>query len=100
MQRIFEDISRCLNQRDDLLVRARNWSEHNATLEAVYFIYLFIFILMNLLSNLHTYYIRYKDKNLTNERQNTRHKSQISRYTQTEKHKRDTKSPVRGAPRN
>ena len=33
---------------------------------------------MNLLSNLHTYYIRYKDKNLTNERQNTRHKSQIS----------------------
>ena len=42
----------------------------------------------------------YKDKNLTNERQNTRHKSQISRYTQTEKHKRDTKSPMRGAPRN
>jgi hypothetical protein len=36
-------------------------------------IYLFIY-LMNLLSNLHTYYIRYKDKNLTNERQNTRHK--------------------------
>ena len=33
---------------------------------------------MNLLSNLHTYYIRYKDKNLTNERQKTRHKSQIS----------------------
>ena len=55
---------------------------------------------MNLLSNLHAYYIRYKDKNLTNERLNTRHKSQISRYTQTEKHKRDTKSPMRGAPRN
>jgi hypothetical protein len=54
---------------------------------------------MNLLSNLHTYSIRYKDKSLTNERQNTRHKSQISRYTQTEKHKRDTKSPMRGAPR-
>ena len=33
---------------------------------------------MNLLSNLHTYYIRYKDKNLTNERQNTRHKLQIN----------------------
>jgi hypothetical protein len=60
---------------------------------------LFIY-LMNLLSNLHTYYIRYKDKNMTNERQNTHHKSQISRYTQTEKHKRDTKSPMRGAPRN
>ena len=62
--------------------------------------YLLFDYLMNLLSNLHTYYIRYKDKNLTNERQNTRHKSQISRYTQTEKHKRDTKSPMRGAPRN
>jgi hypothetical protein len=30
MQRIFGDI-----QRDDLLIGARNWSEHNATLEAV-----------------------------------------------------------------
>ena len=35
MQRIFGDIPRCLNQRDDLLIGARNWSEHNATLEAV-----------------------------------------------------------------
>jgi hypothetical protein len=35
MQRIFGDIPRCLNQRDDLLSGARNWSEHNATLEAV-----------------------------------------------------------------
>jgi hypothetical protein len=55
---------------------------------------LFIY-LMNLLSNLHMYYIRYKDKYLTNERQNTRHKSQISTYNQTEKHKRDIKSPMR-----
>jgi cell division protein FtsL len=63
------------------------------------FIYLFIY-LMNLLSNLHTYYIRYKDKNLTNERQKHVTNSQISRYAQTKKHKRDTKSPMRGAPRN
>jgi hypothetical protein len=35
MQRIFGDIPRCLNQRDDLLIGARNWSEHNATLKAV-----------------------------------------------------------------
>ena len=35
MQRIFGDISRYLNQRDDILIGARNWSEHNATLKAV-----------------------------------------------------------------
>ena len=35
MQRFFGDIPRCLNQRDDLLIGARNWTEHNATLEAV-----------------------------------------------------------------
>ena len=35
MQQIFDNISRCLNQRDDLLIGARNWTEHNATLEAV-----------------------------------------------------------------
>ena len=35
MQRIFGDIPRCLNQRDDILIGARNWAEHNATLEAV-----------------------------------------------------------------
>ncbi len=35
MQRIFGDIPRCLNQRDDLLIGARNWAEHNARLEAV-----------------------------------------------------------------
>ena len=35
MQRIFGDIPRCLNQRDDLLIGARNWTEHNSTLEAV-----------------------------------------------------------------
>lgn len=35
MQRIFGDIQRCLNQRDDLLIGARNWEEHNAILEAV-----------------------------------------------------------------
>ena len=35
MQRIFGDIPRCLNQRDDLLIGARNWAEHNATLKAV-----------------------------------------------------------------
>jgi hypothetical protein len=37
MQRIFGDIPRCLiNQRDNLLIGARNWSEHNATLEDVF----------------------------------------------------------------
>ena len=35
MQRIFGDIPRCLNQRDGLLFGARNWTEHNSTLEAV-----------------------------------------------------------------
>lgn len=35
MQRIFGDISRYLNQTDDILTGAGNWSDHNATLEAV-----------------------------------------------------------------
>ena len=35
MQRIFGDIPRCLNQRDDILLGARDWTEHNQTLETV-----------------------------------------------------------------
>ena len=33
--RIFGDIPRCLNQRDDILVGGRNMGEHNKTLKAV-----------------------------------------------------------------
>ena len=33
--RIFGDIPRCLNQRDDILLGGRNMVEHNTTLEAV-----------------------------------------------------------------
>ena len=33
--RIFGDIPRCLNQRDDILLGGRNFEEHNKTLEAV-----------------------------------------------------------------
>ena len=33
--RIFGDIPRCLNQRDDILLGGRNLAEHNETLEAV-----------------------------------------------------------------
>ena len=33
--RIFGDIPRCLNQRDDILLGGRNMEEHNKTLEAV-----------------------------------------------------------------
>ena len=33
--RIFGDIPRCLNQRDDILLRERNVEEHNKSLEAV-----------------------------------------------------------------
>ena len=33
--RIFGDIPRCLNQRDDILLGGRNMAEHNKTLEAV-----------------------------------------------------------------
>ena len=33
--RIFGDIPRCLNQRDDILLKGRNMEEHNKTLEAV-----------------------------------------------------------------
>ena len=35
MQKIFGDIPRCLNQRDDILIGARDWTEHNQTLEQV-----------------------------------------------------------------
>ena len=35
MQSIFGDIPRCLNQRDDLLIGAKDWNEHNKTLAAV-----------------------------------------------------------------
>ena len=31
MNRIFGDIPRCLNQRDDILIGASNWKEHNDT---------------------------------------------------------------------
>ena len=33
--RIFSDIPKCLNQRDDILIGGRNMAEHNETLEAV-----------------------------------------------------------------
>ena len=33
--KIFGDISRCLNHGDDILIGARNWDEHNQTLEQV-----------------------------------------------------------------
>ena len=35
MYRVFGDIPRCLNQRDDILIGGRNIEEHNATLEEV-----------------------------------------------------------------
>lgn len=35
MQRIFGDIPRCLNQRDDILIGGRNSEEHDKTLEEV-----------------------------------------------------------------
>lgn len=35
MQRIFGDIPRCLNQRDDILIGGRNEEEHDKTLEQV-----------------------------------------------------------------
>ena len=35
MQRIFGDIPRCLNQRDDILLGGCTWEEHNQTLEMV-----------------------------------------------------------------
>ena len=35
MQKIFGDIPHCLNQRDDILIGARNWIEHNDTLKQV-----------------------------------------------------------------
>ncbi|KAL9953640.1 hypothetical protein ACROYT_G041090 [Oculina patagonica] len=36
MYRIFGDIPQCLNQRDDILIGASNWKEHNETLESVF----------------------------------------------------------------
>ena len=38
MSRIFRDIPQCLNhnQRDDILIGARNWKEHNETLGLVF----------------------------------------------------------------
>ena len=36
MSRVFGDIPRCLNQRDDILIGASNWKEHNETLELVF----------------------------------------------------------------
>ena len=36
MSRVFGDIPRCLNQRDDILIGARNWKEHNETLGSVF----------------------------------------------------------------
>ena len=36
MQRIFGDMPRCLNQRDDILVGGRDVKEHDATLEEVF----------------------------------------------------------------
>ena len=36
MYRIFGDIPRCLNQRDDILIGGKNMEEHNATLEMVF----------------------------------------------------------------
>ena len=35
MQKIFGDIPHCLNQRDDILIGARSWIEHNNTLKQV-----------------------------------------------------------------
>ena len=35
MSRIFGDIPQCLNQRDDILIGARDWKEHNETLGSV-----------------------------------------------------------------
>ena len=35
MQKIFRDISQCLNQRDDLFLEGGCWEEHNEVLEAV-----------------------------------------------------------------
>ena len=34
--RIFGDIPQCLNQRDDILIGARSWKEHNETLGSVF----------------------------------------------------------------
>ena len=36
MSRIFGDIPQCLNQRDNILIGARNWKEHNETLGSVF----------------------------------------------------------------
>ena len=36
MSRIFGDIPQCLHQRDDILIGARNWKEHNETLGSVF----------------------------------------------------------------
>ena len=36
MSQIFGDIPQCLNQRDDILIGARNWKEHNETLGSVF----------------------------------------------------------------
>ena len=36
MSRIFGDIPQCLNQRDDILIGARNWKEHTETLGSVF----------------------------------------------------------------
>ena len=36
MYRIFGDIPRCLNQRDDILIGGTTMEEHNKTLEAVF----------------------------------------------------------------
>ena len=35
MQKMFGDIPHCLSQRDDILIGARNWTEHNDTLKQV-----------------------------------------------------------------
>ena len=36
MSRICGDIPQCLNQRDDILIGAHNWKEHNETLGSVF----------------------------------------------------------------
>ena len=36
MSQIFGDIPQCLNQRDDILIGAQNWKEHNETLGSVF----------------------------------------------------------------
>ena len=36
MSRIFGDIPQCMNQRDDILIGARNWKGHNETLGSVF----------------------------------------------------------------